>query len=58
MTGILFSQSKVESKVLDILSKKQIAFSYISIEDGLSQNSAFSIAQDMGFKQINNKLHI
>lgn len=46
MTGILFSQSKVESNALENPSKKQIAFSHISIEDGLSQNSVISIAQN------------
>lgn len=43
---MLFSQSYVENDSLSNYPDKRIAFSHLSIEDGLSQNSVLSMAQD------------
>lgn len=43
---MLFSQSNEENNTSETRPDKQIAFSHLSIEEGLSQNSVISIAQD------------
>ena len=46
INSIFYSQNVVEKDSLDSFPEKRIAFSHLSIEDGLSQNSVLSIAQD------------